>query len=297
MKLDWLEDFIVLSEEGSFSRTARRRNVAQPALSRRIRALESWAGTELFDRQRHPVSLTEQGRLFQPFAEDAMRSIRQGRNKLQSNKQDDKILKFSSTHTISILFFPDWFRSIHAELGGTGISLQANHLEHCVKELENGSCHFMLCYSDGTELLGFDERSFECKCVGRDELIPVSMVDSLRQPKYTLPGKSTDPNPLLEYSPASALGRMVEALLTRKREHPRVQKQSESPAADNLLALASQGLGIAWIPGLRLKGIDGDEYPDLARAGDRSWNVPLEIRIYKSNGPLPKTAANFWNMI
>ena len=112
--------------------------------------------------------------------------------------------------------------------------------------------------------------------------------------KFSLPGEGRTLNPLLEYSQSSALGRMVEQLLVTKREFRHIRRQSESPAADNLLALATQGLGIAWIPALRLTELENG---GLARAGDDSWNVDVEIRIYKSNASLPNTAIKFWNQI
>ena len=50
MDLIWLEDFLAIAEDGGFSRAAERRHVTQPALSRRIRALEDWLGAPLFER-------------------------------------------------------------------------------------------------------------------------------------------------------------------------------------------------------------------------------------------------------
>ena len=47
METKWLEDFISLAETRSFSRSAQLRHVTQPAFSRRIQALEGWAGTDL----------------------------------------------------------------------------------------------------------------------------------------------------------------------------------------------------------------------------------------------------------
>ena len=42
--IKWLEDFLSLADSRSFSRSAHERHVTQPAFSRRIRALEAWAG-------------------------------------------------------------------------------------------------------------------------------------------------------------------------------------------------------------------------------------------------------------
>ena len=66
-------------EAGSFSRAADRRNVAQPAFSRRIRLLEEWIGVTLFDRDRQPIRLTDAGRQLMPIADNVVHQIYQGR--------------------------------------------------------------------------------------------------------------------------------------------------------------------------------------------------------------------------
>ena len=60
----WLEDFISLAETRSFSRSATLRHVTQPAFSRRIQALEAWAGIDLVDRSSYPTRLTPAGETF-----------------------------------------------------------------------------------------------------------------------------------------------------------------------------------------------------------------------------------------
>ena len=61
METKWLEDFVSLAETRSFSRSAQLRHVTQPAFSRRIQALEAWAGTDLVDRSSYPTRLTPAG--------------------------------------------------------------------------------------------------------------------------------------------------------------------------------------------------------------------------------------------
>jgi len=60
-ELRGLQCFVTLAEELNFSRAAERLHVAQPALSQQIRALEERVGTQLIDRSRRPLRLTEAG--------------------------------------------------------------------------------------------------------------------------------------------------------------------------------------------------------------------------------------------
>src|SRR6185436_11885303 len=61
VELRFLQYFRAVAEELSFSGAARRLHIAQPALSRTVKQLETMLGATLFERTRHHVRLTPAG--------------------------------------------------------------------------------------------------------------------------------------------------------------------------------------------------------------------------------------------
>lgn len=72
MNLRQLEYFVVIAEEGSFTRAAERLLVAQPSLSQQVGALEAELGGPLLERMPRGVRLTMAGQSFLPEARAAI---------------------------------------------------------------------------------------------------------------------------------------------------------------------------------------------------------------------------------
>jgi DNA-binding transcriptional LysR family regulator len=78
-----IEGFLEVARQGSVSRAAERLFVTQPTLTARLHALEREMGDRLFVRTRHGMRLTEAGRAFRPYAERAVRALRDGRRAIE----------------------------------------------------------------------------------------------------------------------------------------------------------------------------------------------------------------------
>ncbi|AEU36595.1 LysR family transcriptional regulator [Granulicella mallensis] len=72
MDFDWLNTFLEVARQRSFSRAGEKLHVTQPSISAQIRALETHLGHRLLDRGGSKVTLTAAGRVFQPFAEQSL---------------------------------------------------------------------------------------------------------------------------------------------------------------------------------------------------------------------------------
>ena len=69
MDFDWLNTFLEVARQKSFSRAGEKLHVTQPSISAQIRALETHLGHRLLERGGGKVTLTPAGKLFQPFGQ------------------------------------------------------------------------------------------------------------------------------------------------------------------------------------------------------------------------------------
>lgn len=86
MYLVLLEDFIAAGTLESFSRAALSRGSTQSAFSRRIRTLEDWVGTPLFERSTHPAAMTQAGKAFLPVAEGIVHRLVRARHDISGDE-------------------------------------------------------------------------------------------------------------------------------------------------------------------------------------------------------------------
>lgn len=111
MDIAALKAFIAVAEAGSFSHAAESLFLSQPAISKRIAALEEELDTRLFDRIGRTVTLTEAGRALLPRArtilielEDSVRAISNLSGEVRGT------LHFATSHHIGLHRLPRTLR-------------------------------------------------------------------------------------------------------------------------------------------------------------------------------------------
>ena len=180
MKLNFklIEDFISLAETKNFSKSAKLRNVTQPAFSRRIQQLENWVGIPLVDRSSYPTTLTPAGKIFHDTAEASINAVYETKAILKNQKRNQKnIIRFSAPYTISSYFLPKWLTKIKSAVGGINAKLNANFSYDRFEDLVKKKCDFLICHYHQASPHPLDETEYEYKILGLDKLLPVSAVD------------------------------------------------------------------------------------------------------------------------
>ncbi|MGV2385792.1 MAG UNVERIFIED_CONTAM: LysR family transcriptional regulator, partial [Thermobifida fusca] len=83
MQLQQLAYFLAVAETRHFTRAAELSRVAQPSLSKQIKALEEELGAPLFVRARGNITLTPAGEILLPLAQRILADVETARREIQ----------------------------------------------------------------------------------------------------------------------------------------------------------------------------------------------------------------------
>jgi len=273
MELKWLEDFLSLARTRSFSRAADERHVTQSAFSRRIQALELWLGVSLVDRSSYPTTLTAEGREFLETAEETVRMLHASRFALQASKRPStQVVSIAALHTLSLHFFPRWFRTIEKDVGQIGSRLLPDDFHSCLQALVEGSYDFLLTFHHTNVPILLEPELYPHIVVGMDSFVAV------RSANLEAGADDAASLPLLGYASNSFLGRVATFAQAQAGSPPaHVTHTNENAMAEGLKFMALEGYGLAWLP-RSLVARELDE-GTLTIVGPE---IPLEVRLYRS---------------
>ena len=177
MDTKWLEDFVSLAETRSFSRSAQLRHVTQPAFSRRIQALEAWAGLDLVDRSSYPTRLTPAGETFHAQALEILGNLQATRNMMRGHQVSGQdMVEFAVPHTLAFTFFPHWLMDLRKRLPGLKSRLIALNVHDAVMRLTEGSCDLLIAYHHPSQPLQLDNNKYEMVSLGEETVAPLSLI-------------------------------------------------------------------------------------------------------------------------
>ena len=299
METKWLEDFVSLAETRSFSRSAQLRHVTQPAFSRRIQALEAWAGTDLVDRSAYPTRLTPAGQTLYSQSLEMLQSLQSTRAMLRGHTSSGQdVIEFAAPHTLAFTFFPAWVSSLREAFGPLKSRLIALNVHDAVLRLVEGSCDLLMTYHHPSQPIQLDADRYEMVTLGHEVLSPYVKTNADGAPLFQLPGRANQPLPYLGYAPGAYLGRVVDLILKQSSTAIHLDRVYETDMAEGLKAMALEGHGIAFLPYSAVK--KELRAKKLVNASEE-LNMTLDIRLYRerpaASGSTKSHAQALWNYL
>jgi len=283
METKWLEDFVSLSETRSFSQSAKLRHVTQPAFSRRIQALEAWAGVDLVDRSAFPMRLTLAGRTLHAQAIDMLQALQTTRAMLRGHASHQQgVVQFVAPHTLGLTFFPGWLAGLQQAFEPIQSRLTTLNVHDGVLRLLEGGCDFLVAYHHPSQPLPLDPDRFDMAVLGQEVLAPFSKITEAGQPLFELPASARRPAPYLAYASGAYLERMVDFLLREIKTSVHLNRVYETDMAESLKMMALEGHGVAFLPMSAVqKEIRERKLVQVRLPGGPSLELTMDIRVYR----------------
>jgi DNA-binding transcriptional LysR family regulator len=281
METKWLEDFVSLAETRSFSRSAQLRHVTQPAFSRRIQALEAWAGIDLVDRSSYPTRLTPAGETFLAQALDMLGSLQATRNMMRGHQASGQdMLAFAVPHSLAFTFFPHWVMGLRQRFGVVKSRLIALNVHDAVLRLTEANCDLLIAYHHPSQPLQLDPERYEMLTLGHETLAAYAKADARGLPMFSLNPSGASKIPYLGYASGAYLGRLVDLIVKQAPPALKLDLLYETDMAEGLKAMALEGHGLAFLPGSSVtKELKTGHLVRAATQG--CFEVEMEIRIYR----------------
>ena len=283
METKWLEDFVSLAETHSFSRSAVLRHVTQPAFSRRIQALEAWAGADLVDRSSYPTRLTPAGQTLYAQALEMLQALQSTRAMLRGHSAAGQdVIEFAVPHTLAFTFFPAWVSSLREKFGPIKSRLIALNVHDAVMRLVEGGCDLLIAYHHPSQPFQLDSDRYEMVILGKEILSPYSRADAQGGPMFRMPGSPSQPLPYLGYAPGAYLGGVTELILKQSGMAIHLDRVYETDMAEGLKVMALEGHGIAFLPHSAVrKELRSKKLVSAAPPGMDGMEMTMEVRAYR----------------
>jgi DNA-binding transcriptional LysR family regulator len=242
MDAQGLSAFIAVAETGSFSRAGDRLHLSQPAISKRIAALEASLDASLFDRIGRRISLTDAGAALLPHAQRVLHDIEDGRRAL--SMLDGRVggrLSVGTSHHIGLHRLPPVLRTFTAKFPQVDLDLHFMDSEDACEGVLQGKLELGIVTLPLQPL-----QNLETRRVWRD---PLAVVVS---PSHPLAGKKRlkladlDGFPAVLPDAQTYTYRIVTAALQAHGVSPRIRLATNY--LETLKMLAAIGLGWSVLP-------------------------------------------------
>lgn len=273
------DDVLALLEEGNLSRAANRRNVTQPAFSRRIRSFEDWVGIPLLDRAANRIGLHPALAANAAEIRATIQRIETLRARLRDGGTGGERLVLVTQHALAARIIPDALVALHTVEPSLTTRLRTMNREDCVSFFVRGDADLLMIY----EARGFPPLPFD-DSIGRRTWMPDTLIPVCGGPLRHQLGDDGKPRgrfAVIRYPDDSHFGQLVdrnggESAMLDHGGHIAVETAFSIAA----MRLAEAGVGVAWVPhSMCLQKIASG---DLVNLGAHFGLIALNVSLFFS---------------
>ncbi len=244
MDTQQLQAFIAVAECRSFSEAADRIHLTQPAVSKRVAALEEQLGAKLFDRISRTVNLTEAGEALLPRAKRILQEIADTRQAINDLSGDvSGRLRLAISHHIGLHRLPPVLKAFSSKYPQVSIDVDFMDSERAYEGILHGEFEIAV-----ITLAPDPHPKIDAHCIWPDPMVFMAAEDhplaSRSATALTLADLTLHPAILPAVS--TYTGRMIKALFDRERiAYP---TSIDTNYLETIRMMVSTGLGWSMLP-------------------------------------------------
>lgn len=274
MHLNQIHSFITVSKTLNFTGAARQLGVPQSTISRQINDLETQLGVKLFYRTKRDVQLTDEGKIFLPYAQEIADAARKGSYAVRQLYEGAAGRLAIAAAPAVQPFLIDALSVFHRKYPDIAVDITPVSGGMSLMDDTDAPYDFWFLYRD----LLLDPENFDYLHVCRQPLCIVSATDSAALPDSKNPAGglpdfhmiSSEPFILLSEEEDPILYMQVMNYCRTHRFSPKIANTSGD--ISSVLLSVSAGLGVSILPASLLHGpLAGDVKAGLL--GDDSYDL------------------------
>ena len=136
--------FLELCKTLSYTKTAEKLHMTQPAVTQHIKFLEEFYKNKLFLYSGRTLSLTEYGKLLHRYLVAMNSDSEKVREKILNLSSNNHTLNFGATLTIGEYVIPKVLRKLSSDYPEINVSISVKDTKLLLEKLENGDIEFLL---------------------------------------------------------------------------------------------------------------------------------------------------------
>lgn len=242
MEISGLQAFLAVAETASFSLAAERLFLTQPAVSKRIAALEGELGGKLFDRIGRHVDLTEAGRALLPRAQAILDQVEDGKRAIANlSGRIGGELRIGTSHHIGLHRLPPILRQFSRAHPEVELNIRFMDSEAACAAVEHGDLELGIV----TLPLAPSEK-LTTETIWPDPLAVVCAVDHPLAASQTATLEALAAHPAIFAAPGTFTRQIVEETFAPLGLHPKVAMSTNY--LETIKMLVNIGLGWSVLP-------------------------------------------------
>lgn len=284
MNIDHLKMFLQVVQYGIFEQAAQKNFLSQRAVSKKITQLENELGTYLFDRGTNKITLTPQGKVFLPSAQDIVNNLNDAISDLKSfNTKNNKSIRVGYFSPFEGQLAQESLYRLSEIEPNLDITIREQSNEHLIQSILNDSLDIGFSINYGKDCINNTSDLTSLKVFHEQMVMGISKQNIQSQNEY-LSLEMLPDLPIIYFSLENSTF-LLDSFIASLSSMQNIKNICRTTSVEHMHMLVSLNKAIAFYPKglISQQEMDNDKYIEYIPFDDLSKQVYDIVALFKSD--------------